>query len=127
MNLGQLFADQIIIKLDPQLHIAKSKLKKYIQQWPNEIYEIIISMQNDERLDHYIYQLPNGEGVLEFNLDINTRLLDISYQNKNHLKFQQKFKKMLNIVYKDIAEDVNYQQKTQFATIDEVDQFFQSM
>mgnify|MGYP001331785932 CR=1 FL=1 len=127
MNLGQLFADQITIKLDPQLHITKSKLKKYIHQWPNEIYEIIISMQNDERLDHYIYQLPNGEGVLEFNLDSNTRLLDISYQNKNHLKFQQKFKKMLNIVYKDIAEDVNYQQKTQFATIDEVDQFFQSM
>ena len=57
------------------LHISEEKIKEYIHNWLDEIYEIIIMLQNDPNLDHYIYHLPNGDGVLEFNLnnEINIR------------------------------------------------------
>ena len=127
MKLGDLFANQITVSLAPDLHITESKLAMYINSWASEIYEIIITMQQDLRLDHYIYQLPNGDGVLEFNLDHSTNILDITFQDKNHLKFQQKFKKLLDIVYKDLALKKNHKLVTEQVNLDDVDRFFENL
>ena len=127
MNLGQLFAEQISIKLTSNLNIRETKLRRYLNLWAEDIYNIVMSMQRDERLNHYIYQLPNGDGVLEFNLDLDTAELDIQFQDKNHLKFQQKFKSMLTHVYNDIAAEKTNKRDVKFASVDEVDQFFENM
>tara|TARA_B100001989_G_C24317371_1_gene353468 strand:- start:196 stop:582 length:387 start_codon:yes stop_codon:yes gene_type:complete len=127
MKLGNMFSAQVTVGLKSKLSISQSRLRRYITSWPDDIFSIIIALQNDSNMNRYVFQLPNGEGVLEFNLDIEKHELDIHFQDKNHLKFQQKFKRLLNYVYQDIALDKHKKSPVKFASVDEVDSFFQDM
>ena len=96
------------------MHISESKIKKIIHQWPEEIFEIIMMIQKNKELNHYVYQLPSNEGSLEFNVNKKTKKIDISYHPKENLKFQRRFKQLLGEVYKDIEADKqmgNYNKK----------------
>ena len=70
-NCWSLYKNHFPTKIDfaNDLHISQDKIKEYIHNWPDEIYEIIIMLQKTPSLKHYIYHLPNGDGVLEFNLN----------------------------------------------------------
>ncbi len=115
MHLDELLSKEIEIDFDTNLTIRESKLKSIIHKWPDQIYDIIIMMQKDPALEHYVFQLPDTSGVLEFNLNRKTKKIDINFFDKNDLNNQRKFKSLLGEVYADILEEqalehINYSQ-----------------
>ena len=126
MHLNDLFSDEIKIDFANDLHISEDKIKSYIHSWPDEIFEIIIMLQNNSDMNHYIYHLPNGDGVLEFNLNDSTKKIDIMFHDKNNLKLQKKFKHLLGKIYEDIMYENTQLQKEEALTIDEIDTFFRN-
>ena len=105
MHLDELLSKEIEIDFETNLTIRESKIKSIIHKWPDQIYDIIIMMQKDRALKHYVFQLPDTSGVLEFNLNRKTKKIDINFYNKNDLKNQRKFKSLLGEVYADILEE----------------------
>tara|TARA_B100000131_G_C17746496_1_gene463331 strand:+ start:145 stop:540 length:396 start_codon:yes stop_codon:yes gene_type:complete len=105
MHLDELLSKEIEIDFETNLTIRESKIKSIIHKWPDQIYDIIIMMQKDRSLKHYVFQLPDTSGVLEFNLNRKTKKIDINFYNKNDLKNQRKFKSLLGEVYADILEE----------------------
>ena len=127
MHLDDLLSKEIEIDFDKNLAIKESVIKSIIHKWPDQIYDIIIMMQKNSSLKHYVFQLPDASGVLEFNLNRNIKKIDIHYYDKNDLSNQRKFKSLLGEVYADILEDhaleqVNYSQFDQHSKQD-LDQF----
>lgn len=102
MKLKELLFSDINIELDSDLNIKKSYLKKIFRSWPVEILEIILLLQKNKKMKHYVFQLPNGDGALEFNLKRRNKVLCLTFHDKNNLNFQRRFKRLLAEVYRDI-------------------------
>tara|TARA_Y100000591_G_C21457435_1_gene509105 strand:+ start:80 stop:478 length:399 start_codon:yes stop_codon:yes gene_type:complete len=105
MHLDDLLSNEIQIDFDNNLGIKPGVIKSIIHKWPDQIYDIIIMMQKDKKLSHYVFQLPDASGVLELNLNRKTKKLNVVFYDKNTLSNQRKFKTLLGEVYADILED----------------------
>ena len=123
MHLNDLFSNEIKIDFAANLNISEDKIKEYIHNWPDEIYEIIIMLQKSDELNHYIYHLPNGDGVLEFNLDCIDNKINISFHDKNNLKLHKKFKQLLGKVYEDIMQEKTRSEASFRHSVEEIDLF----
>ena len=123
MHLNDLFSNEIKIDFANDLHISQNKIKEYIHNWPDEIYEIIIMLQKTPSLKHYIYYLPNGDGVLEFNLNDESKKIDIIFHNKNNLKLHKRFKHLLGKIYEDIMYEKTQVHNSLKHSIEEIDSF----
>tara|TARA_A100001015_G_scaffold174960_1_gene194510 strand:+ start:15032 stop:15415 length:384 start_codon:yes stop_codon:yes gene_type:complete len=126
MHLNDLFSKEVTIDFAKNLHISESKIKTYIHNWPDEIYEIIIMLQNENNPNHFIYHLPNGDGVLEFNLNPKTKKIDIIFHDKNNLKLHKKFKHLLGKIYEDILNEHLHLQTHSEPSIEDIDTFLRN-
>ena len=126
MHLNDLFSNEIKIDFANDLHISQDKIKEYIHNWPDEIYEIIIMLQKTPTLKHYIYHLPNGDGVLEFNLNDESKKIDIIFHDKNNLKLHKRFKHLLGKIYEDIMYEKTQVHKNLKHSIEEIDSFLRN-
>jgi hypothetical protein len=126
MHLNDLFSNEIKIDFANDLHISESKIKEYIHRWPDEIYEIIIMLQNSDQLKHYIYHLPNGDGVLEFNLNEKNKKIDIIFHNINNLKLHKRFKHLLGKIYEDIMYEKTQAQISLDPSVEQIDSFLRN-
>ena len=105
MHLDDLLSNEIQIDFDNNLGIKPCVIKSIIHKWPDQIYDIIIMMQKDKELSHYVFQLPDASGTLEFNLNRKTKKLNVVFYDKDDLTNQRKFKTLLGEVYADILEE----------------------
>jgi hypothetical protein len=105
MHLDELLSKEIQLDFDKNLEISEETIKKIIHQWPDQIYDIIIMFQNDLELSHYVFQLPDASGVIEFDIDRQNNKINIMFHSRNELQNQRKFKNLLGEVYADIIED----------------------
>ena len=126
MHLNDLFSKEIKIDFANDLHISQDKIKEYIHNWPDEIYEIIIMLQNSPKLKHYIYYLPNGDGVLEFNMIGKHKKIDIIFHDKNNLKLHKRFKNLLGKIYEDIMYEKTKAQTNLKHSVEEIDSFLRN-
>ncbi|RAP28961.1 hypothetical protein DID78_04235 [Candidatus Marinamargulisbacteria bacterium SCGC AG-343-D04] len=113
IHLSELLAKEIKVDFNQKINISDRLIKKYCHMWPEEIYEIVMMLQKNKKLKHYVYNLPNGDGSLEFILKSRTKKIDIVFHSKDNLRFQKKFKKLLGEVYKDIQDENRISAKEQ--------------
>jgi len=100
--LKDMLSEAICIDFHTHLNLSEAELKDIISKWPEQIYGIIIMMQREESLSHYVFRLPNGNGLLDFTLDKERKTMNIKYQELSKLTFEKKFSELLGDVYQDI-------------------------
>ena len=122
MHLNELLSNEIYLDFTPDLHIREDRIRAFIHRWPEQIYEIIILLQKDNDTDHYIFQLPSGEGVLEFDVNNGTNTIDITFHNRDNLKFHRKFKMLLGEVFEDILSEKT-KKKVHIKSVDDGDTY----
>ena len=125
MQLAELLLKEVKIEFCSNLSIDLDRLKEFIKKWPSEIFNIIIYLQYSKISDHYLYKLPNNEGILEFELDKKTKQLDVTFHPRQKVTFKTRFKHLLGEVFEDILSSKEHK-KVRIKTVDDGDAYLTS-